>query len=222
MSATLTNMSAFYSRRRRAVAKKRIVRAGNSSQANRQPRRPRRRRIGPAIKIVHRTTRLLAPDMHVRYAADVAEGSIDREAWSKVVKQLIAQETGTPAKPEGNKSRFAALVKVTYKTVLRWTKQGSDVSEDSVRQVAQALHISPLELLVRVGYYTDSDLTAATRATSPTAVDQSDPALQVILEADVPPRVQQRMIQRLQQLRERDAERQVEEVKWWIDQAGGA
>lgn len=222
MSDTVANMSASRTRRRRAWDKKRTRRAGNSSQAKRQPRRFRRRQIAPAIKIVHRTTRLLVSDMRVRYAADMAEGSIDREAWAKVISQLIANETGTPAKPEGNKSRFAELVGVTYKTVLRWTQAASDVSEDSVRQVARALHISPLELLVRVGYYTDADLSAASRAAKPAAIDQNDPALQVILEADVPPRVQQRMIQRLQQLREREAERQVDEVRWWIDQSRGA
>ncbi|MEV4846100.1 hypothetical protein AB0K20_23145 [Micromonospora matsumotoense] len=149
----------------------------------------------------------------------MAEGGVDREAWARVVSDLIAQETGTPAMPKGNKSRFASLAGVTYKTVLRWTQKKSDVSEDSVRQVARALHISPLELLVRVGYYTGDDLNAATQATSPTRIDRADPALQVILEADVPPRVQQRMIQRLEALRARDAERHVDEVRWWIDQA---
>lgn len=163
--------------------------------------------------------------MRVRYAADVAEGSIDREAWARVISKLIAQETGTPARPEGNKSRFAELVGVTYKTVLRWTQAASDVSEDSVRQVARALHVSPLELLVRVGYYTGADLDAAVQAAGQATsarIDQADPALRAILEADVPPRVQQRMIQRLQELRARETERQVDEVRWWIDQARGA
>ncbi|MFI6819773.1 helix-turn-helix domain-containing protein [Micromonospora sp. NPDC050187] len=155
----------------------------------------------------------------------MAEGSIDREAWAKVISTLIAQETGTPAKPEGNKSAFAQLVGVTYKTVLRWTQAKSEVSEDSVRQVARALHVSPLELLVRVGYYTGADLDAAVQASGPVdtvRIDQSDPALRVILESGVPPRVQQRMIQRLQDLRSREAERQVDEVRWWVDQARGA
>ncbi|MCT2281794.1 hypothetical protein M3G91_29785 [Micromonospora chalcea] len=215
-------MSDSRTRRRRTLEKKRTRRAGNSSQAKRQPRRYRRRSIGPAIKTVYRTSRLLRPDMRVRYAADVAEGSIDREAWAKVILQLIDEET------EGNKSRFATLVGVTYKTVLRWTQRASDVSEDSVRQVARALHISPLALLVRVGYYTEADLQAAAAATEdaghaiPAGLDRDDPALRVILEADVPPRVQQRMIQRLQQMRQREAERQVDEVRWWIDQSRGA
>ncbi|MFI2650170.1 hypothetical protein [Micromonospora fulviviridis] len=152
----------------------------------------------------------------------MAEGSINREAWATVVSQLIAEETGTPAKPEGNKSRFAELVGVTYKTVLRWTQGASDVSEDSVRQVARALHISPLTLLVQVGYYTDADLGAAASVVTPAPLDKDDPALRAILDADVPPRVKQRMIERLQELRARDVERQVDEVRWWIDQSRGA
>jgi hypothetical protein len=216
MSATVTSMSAYYTRRKRAVAKRKATRAVNTSQATGQKRRIRRRCVGPAINTVYRTSRLLRPDMRVRYAAGVAEGSIDREAWAAVVSQLIAEET------QGNKSQFASLVGVTYKTVLRWTQQASDVSEDSVRQVARALHTSPLALLLRVGYYTDADLAAAlaaaASAAAPTGVDQDDPALRVILEADVPPRVKQRMIQRLQQMRERE----VDEVRWWIDQSRGA
>lgn len=213
MSATVAIMSASLTRRRRAVAKRKATRTVNTSQRNGQKHRIRRRCVGPAIKAVYHTSRLLRPDTRVRYATDVAEGSIDREAWAKVINQLIAEET------RGNKSRFANLVGVTYKTVLRWTQQASDVSEDSVRQVARALRISPLMLLVQVGYYTDADLGAAAEVTAPAALDQDDPALQAILAADVPPRVKQRMIQRLQELRARDAERHVDEVRWWIDQA---
>jgi len=144
----------------------------------------------------------------------VGERSVDREAWAEVVSRLINQETA------GNQSRFAALVGVTYKTIRRWLKGESDVSEDSVRQVARAVGISPLELLMRVGYYSLSDLDAPTPAEQIDAGD--DRALQVILEADVPPRVKQRMIHRLQELRRRQAEREVDEVRWWIDQARGA
>lgn len=147
--------------------------------------------------------------MRVRYAGAVAARSVDRQAWANVVSQLIAQETA------GNKSRFAALVSVTYKTVTRWLNMESDVSEESVRQVARAVGVSPMELLVRVGYYEAADM-AAPSDTHPIPPD--DKALQVILEADIPPRVKQRMIQRLQQLRERE----VDEVQWWIDQARGA
>lgn len=162
-------------------------------------------------------SRIIRPDMRVRYASGVTDGGIDRDAWAQVVSQLLAAETGS------NKTRFAELVGVTYKTVLRWVKGTSEVSEDSVRQVARALHISPLELLFRVGYYTVEDLDAATRvANDGTPPVEDDPALRVILDAAIPPRTKQRMIQRLYELRERDAARQAEEARFWVDQAQGA
>lgn len=151
--------------------------------------------------------------MHVRYDQAVGERRIDRDAWADVVAQLIAQETG------GNTSRFAQLVGVTYRTVRRWLTKGGDVSEESVRQVARAVHIPTAELLLRVGFYDAADLATGGEITPADARD--DPALQIILEADVPPRVKQRMIQRLQQLRAQEAERQADDVRWWIEQAKG-
>lgn len=219
MPSTVPRMSSQWERRRRSVAKQRSVRAVNTSQANGQKlrlRAPRKRSRGPLLSVVHRSTRLPRWDTYGRYSQGVAARSIDRTKWAAVVSRLVADETG------GNKSRFAALVGVTYKTVHRWMTEASDVSEDSVRDVARALHMSPLELLLRVGYYTEQELDAAVAQERQLAVSEDDPALRVILEADVPPRVKQRMIQRLQQLRSREAERQVDEVKWWIDQARGA
>lgn len=161
-----------------------------------------------------RQARLLQPDARVRYAVDVS-GAINREAWAGVVGQLIHDETA------GNTTRFAALVGVTYKTVRRWLKQETEVSEESVRQVARAVYASPLELLVRVGAYSAEDLAAPTEARQADAGD--DPALQVILNAaDVAPHMKQRFIRRLHELRAKDAERQVDEVNWWIEQSRGA
>ncbi|WP_091086252.1 helix-turn-helix domain-containing protein [Micromonospora nigra] len=142
----------------------------------------------------------------------MAERTVDREAWAAVVTQLIRDEAN------GNTSAFAKLVGVTYKTVRRWLTKTTDVSDDSLRQVARALHIKPADLLVRVGLYDAAEIATAS-ATPQIAAD--DPAMRVILEADVPPRVQQRMIQRLQELRARDAERHVDEVRWWVNQAKG-
>lgn len=149
--------------------------------------------------------------MRVRYPYGVAGRSVDRQAWANTVSQLIEQET------KGNKTRFASLVGVSYKTVLRWLACESDVSEESIRQVARALGVAPVELLVRVGFYAADELAA----TAPAAAAE-DPALREILESDLPTHRKQRLIQRLQQMRARDTEREVDEVRWWIDQARGA
>ncbi|HEX6968737.1 MAG TPA: helix-turn-helix transcriptional regulator [Micromonosporaceae bacterium] len=143
----------------------------------------------------------------------MTERTVDREAWARLVAELIDTEAG------GNTTQFAKLVGVTYKTVRRWILQETTVSEESIRGVADALHINPGELLVRVGLYQPDELTPPA-APAPSAAD--DPALAEILEADVPPRVKQRMIQRLQQLRAQEQQRQVDEVRWWIEQSRGA
>ena len=207
MSATVTGMSTTRARRNWREAVARQERAHETSQKRTHPSPAK-----PPITVRFRGPRILRTDTHVRYGGEVAKRSVDREAWANVVAHLINQETS------GNKSRFASLVGVTYKTVLRWINQQTDVSEESVVQVARAVGVKPMELLVRVGFYDPADLTAAEQ---PPTVD-NDPALDAILEADVPPRVKARMIQRLQQLRAQEHQRQVDEVRWWIDQARGA
>lgn len=208
MSGTVSCMSTLKQRRDRKHAIVKVERAHSSTQGRTHPHPSK-----PPISIRARGPRLLRPDMHVRYPDGVAARSIDREAWANVVAQLIRDEAG------GNTTRFAELVGVTYKTVRRWLTQQTEVSEESIRQVGRALGVKPGVLLARVGLYEAAELATISE---PEPVADDDPALRVILEADVPPRIKQRMIQRLQQMRARDAERQVDEVRWWIDQARGA
>lgn len=208
MSATLTYMSYALARRKAAQAAQEIDRARRNPQkrTHPQPGHPDR-----AITLRSRGSRPLRTDMRVRYAEGVAARSVDRQAWANTVSNLIEQET------RGNKTRFANLVGVSYKTVLRWLAEESDVSEESVRQVARAIGVPPMQLLVRVGFYAADELAA----TEPAAAAE-DPALREILESDLPTHRKQRLIQRLQQMRARDTEREVDEVRWWIDQARGA
>lgn len=152
--------------------------------------------------------------MRVRYAHEVVgERSVDRAAWADVVARLIASETS------GNKSRFAALVGVTYKTVLRWLSQEGDVSVESVVQVADAVGLSPIDLLIQVSYYRPRDLPSVEERPSS---DPDDEALRIILESEFPNRTKMRMIQRLEELRARDRAREAEEVRFWVEQAGRA
>jgi len=88
-----------------------------------------------------------------------------------------------------------------------------------VREVARRLHRSPIELLVRVGYYDEAEMAPAP---DPRGDSVSDPALEAILGTDLPPRVKQRMIQRLDAIRAEQRDREVAEVQWWIEQAKGA
>lgn len=213
MSDTVTSMSATRDRRRRRRSVHKATRVANTSQARAQKHRRRRRVVGPAIQATYRTFRILAPDMRVRYAHEVSGRSIDRTAWAGIVSRLIAQETG------GNKTHFAQLVGVTYKTVLRWLAQDGDVSPERVAQVADACHMSPIELMLQVGYYRHADLPEPSPAQP---ADIEDEALRAIVEAGYPSRIKMRMIQRLTELRAEQRRRELDEVRWWIDQAKGA
>src|SRR5690606_35754724 len=102
-----------------------------------------------------RTRCALHVGMHVHYAQGVPERRVSREAWAEIVNDLVASEAA------GVKARFARLVGVDYKTVLRWLRGDVDVSEALIRQVADRLHISPLRLLVQVGLYDPSELSPA-------------------------------------------------------------
>lgn len=172
-------------------------------------------RSASALRIERHTRRCGQPisDTHVRYADDVAARRIDREEWARQVARLVNEET------DGNKSQFAALVGVTYKTVNRWLNCEVDVSEEKVREVASALHIKPVDLLVQVGYYAESDFPAPAPTPGKTV---DDPARRTILATNLPPRMKKRMLQRLEALRAAQREREAEEVQWWIEQAQGS
>jgi hypothetical protein len=172
----------------------------------------RRQHLRPQapIAIVSRVRAPIRMDTRVHYAGDVPV-EINREEWARLVAQLIKEEA------DGNKTRFAALAGTTYKTVNRWLNSEVAVSEESVREVARRLHRNAVDMLVRVGYY------SATEFTAPEPPDPTeDPALRAILETEFPPRIKQRMIQRLADLRAAQRAREVDEVQWWIDQQRGA
>lgn len=109
--------------------------------------------------------------MHARYPALVAPADgIDRAAWAKLVADLLERET------KGKKLPFARLVGRDPRTVDRWLRCEVTVDEESVRQVARALDRSPVDLLVQVGYYRQSDL-APTIPQDP----REDPVVQQIM-----------------------------------------
>lgn len=91
---------------------------------------------------------------HARYPLGVtADGGIDREAWAQVVARLIRAETNGKIAP------FARKVGFDARTVDRWLRQDVAVTEESIRKVARALGLPPIELLVQVGYYRADEIT---------------------------------------------------------------
>src|SRR5690606_36664133 len=108
----------------------------------------------------------------------------------------------------GKKAPFARIVGVAPRTVDRWLRAEVDVSEASVREVARALGIPAVDLLVAAGYFDARDL----------ADVQGDPALQMIYESDLPEHVKDRLVERLREMRQRE----LDDLQWWIEQARGA
>lgn len=91
--------------------------------------------------------------MHVAYPLAVSERKVDRDAWAHEITLLIEQEA------KGNKSAFARRAGIaSVRNIDRWLAREVNVSEESVRQVARALNLPVLELLIKVGYYRAEEL----------------------------------------------------------------
>jgi hypothetical protein len=109
--------------------------------------------------------------IRARYSVAVAvERSVDRGAWAGLVVELMNRET------KGKKLPFAKRVGVNPRTVDRWIREEVSVTHESVRQVAERLDLSAMDLLVKVGYYRAGEM-APPRAADP----YDDPVIQEIM-----------------------------------------
>lgn len=80
-------------------------------------------------------------------------GVVDRKVWASVVQEILDAEC------RGNRSEFARRVVIdgrpmSPRTVYGWLRGEADVRESSVRAVASAFNLNPVELLIRVGFLT--------------------------------------------------------------------
>lgn len=126
---------------------------------------------------------------------------------------LLRDEAG------GNKTRLGALMGVDRKTITRWLAREFAVSEANVRQVATAFRLDVAELLVRVGYYDD---TQVRQLHQPQVALTSDDemAIRIIEESEAPPSLKRKLIEHVHQMRVRDEARRKVEVERMLDIAG--
>jgi hypothetical protein len=80
-------------------------------------------------------------------------GVVDRNVWATVVKQILDDQC------HGNRSEFARRVIIdgrpmSPRTVYGWLNGEADVKESSVRAVADAFGLNPVEMLIQVGFLT--------------------------------------------------------------------
>lgn len=131
--------------------------------------------------------------MHALYPSGVSERKIDRAAWAKVLLELLHAET------RGKIAPFARKVSVDPRTVRHWLDQTVDVSEESVRKVAQGTKRSPMDLLVKVGYYSSTDVSPAP--------DTLDAEIDLVRTDDrLSPEVKKRVLDHITERRQRDLE----------------
>lgn len=153
----------------------------------------------------------LGAGAHARYPLGVDERTVDRAAWAAVLTDLINTET------RGKKATFAKKVNVDPRTVARWLDQDNDVSEASVRSVARHLGRSPVELLVKAGFYTEDDFGQAA-----VLAEVADEEEQRILALDIAEEVKVALIERLREMQEADRVRRQQLIDMMAQQLKGS
>lgn len=159
-----------------------------------QPRDP----LSPRV-----ISRAHAPDdsgLRVRYDRLVAVGTVDREEWAKVVQELLDAHT------RGKKEPFARLIGVNPRTVHSWLRSETAVTEQSIRQVAQACGVNSIDLLIRVGFYAIDEMPRVTH-------EQMNAERRRVLDSGLPDDVQAEILMELDRMEREDAEmlKQLEE-----------
>lgn len=151
----------------------------------------------------------------------MANGVVDRGEWAQVVRELLDAET--EIRKHGAKTRLAAKIRITTRTLDTWLAEDVDVKESSVRQVAEACGLDAMELLIRVGYYSLDQMPRITHEqmdaerlaviNNPTLDDgQKAYILQALDEMEA---ADERLIE---QQRERDRQRRAERVATLMEQ----
>lgn len=156
-----------------------------------------------------------ALDIRVAYPLAVSERKVDRDAWAHEVALLIDQEA------KGNKSAFARRVGIpSVRNIDRWLARTVNVSEESVRQVARALNLPVVELLIKVGYYRPGEL-----PDSPAPQRSGDDeARRVIEESNAPPSLKRELLEHLARQRAEHERQRLAEIERMLEvarRAGG-
>lgn len=131
---------------------------------------------------------------------------MDRAAWARVVRQAMAERT------RGKITPFARLVEVNPRTVSRWIDEEVDVSEESVREVARKIDVSPITLLIEVGYYSHAEASAG---------GELDEEEEMVLRADVDDETKRRALEQLHLMRLRDKRRRMEDLGFLLGRSPG-
>ncbi|SCL15120.1 hypothetical protein GA0074694_6222 [Micromonospora inyonensis] len=142
----------------------------------------------------------------------------------EVVRELLAEEAELHRKTHGAKTRFAAKVGVSVRTVDTWLRRDVDVKEANVRAVAEAYGRDQMELLIRVGFY------AVEQMPYRPSDEEIDEEQRQVLESELDDEIKAEILQQLEEMRaaderliveqrERDKQRRMRELGYRIEQA---
>lgn len=138
----------------------------------------------------------------------VRNTSNPRAVWATYIKNL-RKATGL-GRPE-----LARRLGVDPSTVWRWeTERQKPESPDVPKVLAELFHIDLDEVLAAAGLKPDTPVPA-----EPTR--ERDEEVELILSAPVSDRIKQRMLDRLEVLREQDKQRRINDIGFILDQADG-
>jgi hypothetical protein len=129
---------------------------------------------------------------------------VDRDAWARVVGELIASET------RGKIATFAKHVKVDERTVRHWLAGTVGVREESVRKVAEGTGRDVMDLLVEVGYYSRTEVW-------PVAENYDEEIELVRTDSGLTPEIKKRIIDNIVDRRNRERAAALEETRRMIE-----
>lgn len=165
-------------------------------------------RADPSIFVLHNAEARVSSfaDTRVLYPLDVAERKINRTAWAAIVRNILDEEYA------GNKTAFGTAIDSDRKTINRWLDEDVDVSEEMVRKVARRHNLSPIDLLIEVGYYVAQDV----RTESAEPATDGDELQEMIGAAPVTPS-QKREMREFVEHRRAEADQAIKaELERWI------
>lgn len=107
----------------------------------------------------------------------------------------------------GKKTELARRLSVSTKTVDRWLDGSVDVSEEKVRDVARAFSRDVGALLVKVGYYAETDVPGGATSRRWAYPDLDAEAVALVESSGLPAEVQEQLLEELRRMAQTDAER---------------
>ncbi|MDR7278897.1 helix-turn-helix domain-containing protein [Catenuloplanes atrovinosus] len=129
----------------------------------------------------------------------MSDGADGKTSWAEYIRNATKR-------PGWSAARLAREAGVHRSTIFRWINgAGGSVAVDNVRRIAEALGDHPSVAIRAAGNMLEPE-------------GERDEELELILSAPVDDDMKRRMIQRLDEMRQRDRERRLDDLRYLLDQ----